>query len=155
MSRATDNEHAFWLCPACGGGCTTASVLRSRTRPDIVDSLWKSAEGPNVKLGPQCPACTRAMSRVALSAVPRRFDLCKLCTLIWFDPGEVSQLPEPDPRVRRRADYGAELKRSTQRRIRALRRPWPPFGPYQDNALLAWGYLLNDLLLTWGEHKLV
>jgi Zn-finger nucleic acid-binding protein len=85
----------FWLCPNCSGKAVSISVLRHSVPDSIVNEFWlrvKSKEFPEKK---KCPSCNRLMSEVPIMQGEKTIflDICKKCSLIWFDSKEFESLP--------------------------------------------------------------
>jgi Zn-finger nucleic acid-binding protein len=75
------------------------AVLRNSIDKGIVREFWKAAIFSGNKSPKSCPGCELNLIEFsAKSAVPDinldiNLDICKNCQLVWFDPGELEQLP--------------------------------------------------------------
>jgi len=95
---------AGWACPQGHGVAATIPVVRTQVDGDTVAELWDRSDEA-IPSGRACPFCRQLMvpveAGVAGSAAgpgpapPVRLDLCRLDQLIWFDPGELEELPRP------------------------------------------------------------
>jgi Zn-finger nucleic acid-binding protein len=116
-------EHIdVWSCPAGHGLGFTISEAYGRIVGDEVQRIWKAA-GTAAAGQVACPLCLRTMVNVTVpvgadSGPTVSLDVCREDQLIWFDPGELDELPEgatasePSPdeqakidRVRRAFDH--------------------------------------------------
>ncbi len=87
-------------CPGCDGRMMTVSGFRSLCRSrNFVNMLWQTARYGDSDPGPVCASCGKAMRKVALplAGAALELDICCSCRLVWFDPGELKQIPLPEP----------------------------------------------------------
>lgn len=117
-----------WACPAGHGAGFTLSELHERAQEDELARLWEAAliatAGKHA-----CPMCDRAMVRVTIGVdadelVERRvkdttddgrvtLDVCCDDQFIWFDPGELDELPDDLPEPKPSAAEAAQVERIT------------------------------------------
>lgn len=112
------------LCPACHGVLLSPSALRRIERQQELPQEALSAQAAEVKDGAahlSCPRCFAPMRRErAPSGLDFALDLCRPCSLLWLDPGEIEaiqlafeQSPSGQDTLRRRQDL---LTMSDERR---------------------------------------
>lgn len=118
-SLVLTNHGAFdsWVCPAGHGLAATLSEVYERAQEDEITRLWALARhaAGNGQQGRACPMCSRSMVAVVApydadeapegtdgdtpdaGEVP--VDVCVSDQVVWFDAGELDQLPAdlPDP----------------------------------------------------------
>jgi len=90
-----------------------------------------------------------ARVRVSLRDGAVDIDLCRHCTLLWFDPGELERFPE----VSRSRRYDEEVKASNRQRSEEARRAsiaalTPILSQYPTDAWLA---VLNEAIREWSK----
>lgn len=102
-SELTETQLAhgvFWSCDRCGGRALTIELLRRTFSPEAINSLWLRIMENEGTPGRPCPLCARPLLTISLSgatAESRAIDACKSCHLVWFDRGEVENLPPRAP----------------------------------------------------------
>jgi Zn-finger nucleic acid-binding protein len=107
-----------WVCPAGHGLAATLSELYERAQEDEIHRLWalaRAATGSGPAAGRACPMCQRAMVSITVptdsdeaeegqpgdtadgAEVP--VEVCVVDEVVWFEAGELEQLPRdlPDP----------------------------------------------------------
>jgi hypothetical protein len=86
-----------WACAQCNGRAIAMPVLRRQASEVAARDLWRRAitAKPLAADGVACPACMQGMvnAPLALGEVTVALDVCTLCHLVWFDPGEETELP--------------------------------------------------------------
>lgn len=91
---AGPNRHdgPSYRCARCGGRAVTLAGLRPRHPAVTLRAVWQ-ATSPDRELG--CPACHTRMLAVKpdFGEVILALDVCRRCQLVWFDAGELEQLP--------------------------------------------------------------
>ncbi len=100
MTQVFYQRKICFQCANCGGRMMTLAGLRNLCRDrDFANRLWQAARYGEAGAGPVCPSCQKLMRRVSksLSDAAIELDLCDSCQLIWFDPGELEQIPLPEP----------------------------------------------------------
>ena len=134
-----------WACPAGHGAGFTLSELHERAQEDELARLWAAAT--TAAAGKHaCPMCDRAMVTVMIGVdadelVERRvadrsedgrvtLEVCRDDQFIWFDPGELDELPEDLPEPKPSAAEVAEIDRITTAYERELAKA------YEDDSLL-------------------
>ena len=86
-----------WVCPAGHGLAATLSELYEQADENAIHQLWAAARqaGATGATGPRaCPMCARPMVTIA---APKALDVCLADEVIWFDAGELEQLPPDQP----------------------------------------------------------
>lgn len=101
MLRVRKPKNIYWACKRCGGRSSTISLMRRSMPVDLVNRLWQeSRHGNPPKLRP-CPSCSQPMCQLAVKGKPFMIDVCRTCTLVWFDPAEYEAMPQlrqqPEP----------------------------------------------------------
>ncbi|MBR7138264.1 MAG: rhomboid family intramembrane serine protease [Lentisphaeria bacterium] len=97
LERRFFKDKISFSCRTCGGSLVAVGVLRSLCRSkEFVNSLWKISASAPLAPGKKCPCCNQTMRRCCLAgdngAVTLELDLCRACQMVWFDPGELSQI---------------------------------------------------------------
>ncbi len=96
-----------WTCAAGHGDAVAVAVAHQILQEDEIDELWRDAtEAANGDR--PCPACSQPMKvstinvdddlirgNVAEDAVQLTLDVCLDDQIIWFDKGELDQMPGP------------------------------------------------------------
>lgn len=93
-------EHGiFWACSQCCGRALSVELLRRTFSRESVNAFWSRVIGELGTPGRNCPCCERPMTEVVLAGAPEssRIDVCRLCHFVWFDAGEIAELPPRDP----------------------------------------------------------
>ncbi len=98
----------FWACPRHHGLGFTLSEAYERLEDDEISKIWHGSEtaAPGSRT---CPMCDRPMLAVTIGvdddeaaegepgdhtdSLQVSLDVCREDELIWFDPGELDQLP--------------------------------------------------------------
>jgi Zn-finger nucleic acid-binding protein len=80
-----------WACPACGGCAATLGVLRKAITADALRRVWAQTIGHARTSLLRCPDCMNAMRAVPTEGP--EVDLCRGCQLMWFDAGELEEMP--------------------------------------------------------------
>src|SRR6266403_4508662 len=114
LVRADHPPLRVWTCSACGGCAATLAVLRRAIRHDVLQQVWNRTTGHARTSLLRCPSCSNAMNCVPTEGP--EVDLCRACQLVWFDAGELDELPH-----RSAESIAAEEK--ANRRMRE-RREW-------------------------------
>jgi Zn-finger nucleic acid-binding protein len=135
-----------WTCPRGHGVGLTLSEAHERAQEDELSQLWEGAKC--AELGQHiCPMCDRGMVSVTIGVDagedPGRpsgthrvtLDVCRDDQFIWFDPGELDELPEDLPEPQPSAAEVAELAEIRTAYDRALDTAWKddsPLGRFAD-----------------------
>jgi Zn-finger nucleic acid-binding protein len=133
-----------WACPSGHGVGFTLSELHERAQEDELARLWEGAK--TAAAGKHaCPMCDRAMVTVTIgidadesvdgpddTADTGRvtLEVCRDDQFIWFDPGELDELPEDLPEPKPSAAEAAQIDRITTSYERELA------AAYEDDSLL-------------------
>lgn len=85
----------FWRCPACGGRAVGVGLLRKSISPAFLTRLWVAAREGHAIRQRLCPMCAKQMLEVPPPDEARgpTLDVCRVCQLVWFDPGEYEAMP--------------------------------------------------------------
>jgi Zn-finger nucleic acid-binding protein len=98
-----------WACPEGHGIGLTLSEAHERAQEDELSRLWDGAKTASPGKH-ACPMCDQPMANVTIdvdadespdgnATLQVTLDVCRDDQFIWFDPGELDELPEdlPDP----------------------------------------------------------
>ncbi len=134
-----------WACLAGHGVGLTLSEVHERAQEDELSRLWEAAQTA-ASGGHACPMCDRAMVTVTIGVdsdelVDRRvedtpeasrvsLEVCRDDQFIWFDPGELDELPEDLPDAQPSAAEVVQIDRITTAYERELD------AAYEDDSLL-------------------
>ena len=123
----------MWGCPACGGCAATLGVLRKAITADALRRVWGQIIGHARTSLLRCPDCARAMNVVPTEGP--EIDLCRCCQLLWFDAGELEEMPHRSAesiaseakaeRLAAEQRQWAELREHNLRFLQSLRRHAP------------------------------
>lgn len=111
LSRSYTRFGSQWDCKSCGGILTALPPLKRHKDNAVITELWVAAtRAPAGALA--CPECKKTMNEVA----PRgtAVDVCTRCYVVWFDHGELGQLPEAKVQRPDKAALMAELPVETR-----------------------------------------
>lgn len=94
-------DRLYYHCPYCDGSLLTLGTLRARcgAEPARVTVIWQMACATAGSQGYACPLCGDAMKRVFVplteTGAGMELDVCvkSSCQVIWFDAGELAELP--------------------------------------------------------------
>lgn len=138
-----------WTCPTGHGAGFTLSEMHERAQEDELAALWERAKTA-VAGKHACPICDRQMVTVSIGvdadealdgsgdspdAGRVTLDVCREDQFIWFDPGELDELPEDLPEPKPSAAELANLERITTAYERELAEAWEddsPLGRFAD-----------------------
>ena len=162
------SQTSTWVCRSCAGHAVNVSLLRRTSEKERFRAFWGATLQSAVRGQLPCPACRREMHEVdvedtsaVLSAGAVTLDVCRSCTLVWFDPQERGQvlgdqkkarpLPHsPPPGLRRKRTPALEQALPTtdpQRRDAGLLLVFTFFGlPVESDVQ----NLRVKPLVTWG-----
>jgi len=144
LARTRTGAGIFWSCSECGGRAATLSVLRKSVKPDYLKRLWKQVLSGSGELKRRCPACHKLMPEVSVEheGRPINLDVCKRCSLVWFDAREYEQSPRravrPKPERTPEAVQEAWAKLKINKQEEKAR--WSNTSPDEPDA--AWKYVL-------------
>ncbi len=94
LSRASDGDRIYWLCPHEHGRAITFSALKHELDPSFLKDLWQRVRSGSFPKDRPCPACRKPMFCVSTqSSSSIVLDVCQVCTFVWLDYGELEQLP--------------------------------------------------------------
>ena len=73
-----------------------AALRKARAAKDFLNAVWQGARGASLRSGRSCPHCSMPMATVVVPSgdLDLALDVCTICSCIWFDPSEYSQLPK-------------------------------------------------------------
>jgi hypothetical protein len=129
LELTPQGEFDSWICPAGHGRAATLSELYERAQEDEIHRLWALAKASWVAAEPEtgraCPMCSRLMVTVVVptdadEADERQpgdradtglatVDVCVVDEVIWFEEGEVEELPADLPDAEPTAAEDASL----------------------------------------------
>ena len=133
-----------WACPAGHGAGFTLSEMHERAQEDELAQLWEGARAAAAGKH-ACPMCDRQMVTVTIGvdsdeavegasdttdAGRVTLDVCRDDQFIWFDPGELDELPDDLPETTPSAAEVAQIDRITTVYERELAEA------YEDDSLL-------------------
>jgi len=129
-----------WACPAGHGVGLTLSEAYEQAQEDELSRLWEGAKAASPGKH-ACPMCDRPMANVTIDvdadeslesnrALQVTLDVCRDDQFIWFDPGELDDLPEDLPDPQPSAAEVAQIDRITTAYERELD------AAYEDDSLL-------------------
>lgn len=95
MTKDRGPYGVFWRCPTCNGRTATISLLRRYIPRPVVNKLWQTARTNILPRKRVCPACEHMMAEVPILTAQSEIhlDVCTVCQVVWFDPGEHETLP--------------------------------------------------------------
>ena len=140
-----DGELDAWACPQHHGLGFTVSEAYERMDESEIHTIWQQARTASAG-SRTCPICTTTMVSVTVAPTPRTrpthplsLDVCLVDEFIWFDAGELDEIPvdtnEPVPNPEEDAQiaqiteqFGSELTAGVvgARQRDAARPPAPP-----------------------------
>jgi membrane associated rhomboid family serine protease len=93
------SEGKLWECGTCHGRLISLYALRWVSQEDAVNQLWKTVIQRHHPGPLPCPVCQHFMFEQPLpaSAGAPEVDACRSCHMLWFDGGELDQLPKWRP----------------------------------------------------------
>lgn len=98
--QGTETEGGlYWSCKECGGLAMKVSLLRKNVAQRSLDALWMAANKANAEGKRCCVACRQPMAYVPLTLGEEKvlaLDVCRPCSLVWFDAYEFQQMPPAD-----------------------------------------------------------
>jgi len=107
LDSRTQDQILSYSCPECDGHAITLPGLRKQSSQGAINMFWRAAQEGRQGSGPGCPTCMNSMTTVSIPSEklvasgapgaaadgsPLVLDVCRPCTLVWFDPGEQEQL---------------------------------------------------------------
>ncbi len=78
-------DGSAWTCSLCKGASFNLALLCQQI-PDAVSVLWTHLSETPPARARCCPSCSAPMCACTTAGVD--LDICRLCQLVWFDPGE-------------------------------------------------------------------
>jgi membrane associated rhomboid family serine protease/Zn-finger nucleic acid-binding protein len=94
----------YFACRQCGGKAGNLALLRRAVTPEFANGLWRKIREahPTDHHGRlPCPSCGQRMHPAGVPAMAGeliQLDACRNCQMVWFDTGEIEQVPRiPDP----------------------------------------------------------
>ncbi|HAZ62919.1 MAG TPA: hypothetical protein DCZ72_04830 [Armatimonadetes bacterium] len=97
LDRAEGPAGRVYVCPACAGRLVGTAVVRRAVDRKAYMAIWQAVQSEQAVDGPPCPVCERAMREVSgrRGQAVLTVDGCPTCSMLWFDAGELEQLPPP------------------------------------------------------------
>jgi Zn-finger nucleic acid-binding protein len=134
-----------WTCPAGHGVGLTLSEAHERAQEDELSALWEAAKTASPGRH-TCPVCDRPMANVTIDvdadeapesqgSLDVALDVCRDDQFIWFDPGELDELPVDLPDQQPSAAELAKIDRITtayERELDAAYEDDSPLGRFAD-----------------------
>ena len=95
LVRGQNQLGMYWGCNSCGGRAASMAVLRKAFSPTIVNLAWRAAQNGEGVTKRLCPTCTHRMAEVPVCIGDKtwKWDVCKICHFVWFDPREYEAVP--------------------------------------------------------------
>ena len=126
LALTADGSFDAWVCPEGHGLAATLSEAYERAQEDDLQALWAVARGASRPVsGRACPMCSVPMVRADApfdddevpegqpGDAPTRgtvpVDVCLADQVVWFDAGELEQLPADLPDVPPTAEQQAAI----------------------------------------------
>jgi Zn-finger nucleic acid-binding protein len=108
LKLGTSGQLDAWSCPVGHGLGFTLSEAYERLEDDEIAKIWHASE----QAAPgkyACPMCSRPMVNVTVNvggdgSPQESLDVCRDDEFIWFDPGELDELPQGAPAAQPSAD---------------------------------------------------
>jgi Zn-finger nucleic acid-binding protein len=114
LIRRNQPPYLLWVCSRCGGCAATLAVLRKGIRHDFLQHAWNRTIGNNRRALLRCPGCSALMNRVPTCGP--EIDLCRKCQMMWFDAGELEELPKRTAQGIAADKWADELRQMQRRR---------------------------------------
>lgn len=98
LSLTHEIQGSHYECPECGGRLANLSVLRRSVDPRAIQLLWNTVSNAPVAThhaALPCPTCSGRMhcAGVGEGESEVQVDVCRHCSMIWLDSGEMELLP--------------------------------------------------------------
>ena len=151
----------YFECRNCGGKAGNLALLRRSATPEFANSLWRKIREahPTDHHGRlPCPSCGQRMHPAGMPGIDGgliQLDACRNCQMLWFDPGEIEQVPRvpapPAARDPREPVLSAEAVEKLapillERERRAGEQSWGEGGTPVGNAPDHWAHALLTYL---------
>lgn len=108
LTLQTDRTFDAWVCPEQHGLAFTLSEAYERLGDDEIHEIWRAANTDGVAASTHgCPMCLTTMVAVPCEGIT--LDVCTTDEVLWFDAGELEQLPPDTPDAAPSAGEQAEL----------------------------------------------
>jgi hypothetical protein len=84
-----------WICKVCKGRAVAVGMLQALLDADGLAKLWRGVAAAKSGSRP-CPSCREAMAEFTISSSVHavELDTCSACRFVWFDAGELTDLPQ-------------------------------------------------------------
>jgi len=105
-----------WKCSRCEGEAVTLAVLRREVAESFLQEAWHNAGRAIGRSSRGCPSCRQNLARVYVEGL--EIELCRSCQLIWFDAGELQEVPPQSERERADRRWAKEIAEQRRRRRR-------------------------------------
>lgn len=127
LTLQADDTFDAWVCPSGHGLAFTLSEAYERLRDNEIRTIWRLANvtprAEGVRTSTRgCPMCSATMLAVPCDAVT--LDVCVIDEVLWFDAGELDQLPPDVAEATPSAEETAELETVTEQFGDALTAGW-------------------------------
>jgi Zn-finger nucleic acid-binding protein len=87
LHRRTHPRGFLLSCHGCHSFAAHVGLLREVLPATMVGRLWSQARAATVRHGRKCPLCSRPTA-LQLTHQNKTIEVCPLCQIIWFDPGD-------------------------------------------------------------------
>ena len=122
LARTASPAGLLWRCGRCQGVAVTLPVLRRIVAEPAIRMLWTRAMDATAQQRP-CPSCRAPMREVAVTSDdgPLQLEVCRACTLVWFDRQELDALPRAPVEQARPAAEDPRVEAARARRRASVR----------------------------------
>src|SRR5271154_1924000 len=94
LRTVRQREGIFFYCDQCGGRAVTIPQVRRVAGDKFAVQLVHQINNAIGTSFRKCPCCCQTMRQFKIAQPMMILDACKLCGLIWFEPGEFEEVPE-------------------------------------------------------------
>ena len=145
LSPSTSDGSLFFHCDQCGGQALTLPTLKSVSGVGAALELWANARPAAESADRRCPECRQTMQTVlAGDHEDVEVDLCRTCSLLWFDGGELESMPH----LARARELPADARRAlAMAKVEAIGES--ARARNQAAVVLSEAYLLQSRQRTW------
>ncbi len=120
LVRSKEPPYHVWKCSRCEGQAVNVAVLRKEVAESFLQEAWHNAGRAIGRSSRRCPSCHQNLATVNVDDL--EIELCRSCQLIWFDAGELDQVPPQSERERADRMWANEI--AEQRRRRRRQETW-------------------------------
>jgi membrane associated rhomboid family serine protease len=94
LRTVRQREGIFFNCDQCGGRAVTVPQVRRMAGDKFAILLLRKINAAAEQSPRKCPCCCLTMKQFQVTQSMTTLDSCRLCGLIWFEPGEFEKVPE-------------------------------------------------------------